>query len=136
MKKNFSIKYIICSMALFLVFIFTACGKKAPPQPPAHEEPHSIFNNVCPNVAKVEDTAGPRLQGRNCSRLPQRLDNAGDTMSSAFPKGKQHSKKGVSIGHYQQLDLMTIIQSTQSLWPRRLTYKVMCCLCNNRACLR
>jgi len=45
------------------------------------------------NVAKVEDTAGPRHQGRSCSRLPQRLDNAGDAVSSAFLKGKQHSKK-------------------------------------------
>ena len=47
-----------------------------------------------PNVAKVEDTAGPRHRGHNCSRLPQGLDNEGDVVSSAFLKGKQHSKKG------------------------------------------
>jgi len=60
------------------------------------------------NVAKVEDTAGPRHQGRSCSRLPQGLDNAGDGVSSAFPKGKQHSKKGVFIGRHQRLDLMVV----------------------------
>jgi len=60
------------------------------------------------NVAKVEDTAGPRHQGRSCSRLPQGLDNAGDGVSSAFLKGKQHSKKGVFIGRHQRLDLMVV----------------------------
>jgi len=43
-----------------------------------------------PNVAKVEDAAGPRHQDCSCSRLPQSLDNDGDAVSSAFPKGKQH----------------------------------------------
>jgi hypothetical protein len=57
-----------------------------------------IVYSLYPNVAKVEDTAGPRHQGRSCSRLPQGLDNEGDAVSSAFLKGKQHSKKGVFIG--------------------------------------
>ena len=61
-----------------------------------------------PIIAKVEDTAGLRHQGRSCSRLPQGLDNAGDAMSPAFLKGKQHSKKGVFIGCYQRLDLMMV----------------------------
>jgi len=47
---------------------------------------------INPIAAKVEDTADPRHQGRSCSRLPQGLDNAGDVMSSAFLKGKRHSK--------------------------------------------
>jgi hypothetical protein len=59
-------------------------------------------------VAKVEDTAGPRHQGRSCSRLPQGLDNEGDAVSSAFLKGKQHSKKAVFIGCHQRLDLMIV----------------------------
>ena len=63
-----------------------------------------------PNVEKVEDTAGPRHQGRSCSRLPQGLDNAGDAVSSAFLKGKQHSKKGVFIGCHQRLNLMMVAQ--------------------------
>jgi len=46
-----------------------------------------------PNVAKVEDAAGPRHQGRSCRRIPQGLDNTGDAVSSAFLQGKQHSKK-------------------------------------------
>ena len=45
---------------------------------------------VNPNVAKVEGAAGPRRQGYSCSNLPQALDNAGDAVSSAFPKGKKH----------------------------------------------
>jgi len=57
-----------------------------------------------PNVAKVEDTAGPRHQGRSCSRLPQGFDNARDLVSSAFLKCKQHSKKGIFIG----FDLMKV----------------------------
>jgi len=48
---------------------------------------------INPNVAKVEDTAGPRHQGRSCNRL----DNAGDAVSSAFLKGKQHKKKSFSL---------------------------------------
>jgi len=44
-----------------------------------------------PSVTKVEDAAGPRHRGYSCSRLPQSLYNAGDAVSSAFPKGKQHS---------------------------------------------
>jgi hypothetical protein len=75
----------------------------------------TIFNtrlqyvlSLYPNVAKVEDTAGPRHQGRSCSRLPQGLDNAGDAVSSAFLKGKQHSKKGVFIGWHQRLGLMMV----------------------------
>jgi len=52
---------------------------------------------INPNVAKVEDTAGPRHQGRSCNRLPQGLDNAGDAVSSAFLKGKQHKKKSFSL---------------------------------------
>ena len=59
-------------------------------------------------VAKVEDTAGPRHQGRSCSRLPQGLDNEGDAVSSAFLKGKQHSKKGIFIGFKQRFDLMKV----------------------------
>jgi hypothetical protein len=61
-----------------------------------------------PNVAKVEDTAGPRHQGRSCSRLPQGFDNARDAVSSAFLKGKQHSKKGIFIGFKQRFDLMKV----------------------------
>ena len=61
-----------------------------------------------PNVAKVEDTAGPRHQDCSCSRLPQRFDNVGDAVSSAFLEGKQHSKKGVFIGCHQRLDLMRV----------------------------
>ena len=88
---------------------------------------------IYPNVAKVEDTAGPRLQGRSCSSLPQGLDNAGDAVSSAFLKGKQHSKKGVFIGCHQRLDLMMVAPiTTQSLCLSRLTYNLMCCLCNDR----
>ena len=52
-----------------------------------------MFANIKPDVAKVEDTAGPRHQGHSCSRLPQGLDNAGDVVSTAFLKGKQHRKK-------------------------------------------
>jgi hypothetical protein len=63
---------------------------------------------VNPNVAKVEDTAGPRHQGRSCSRLPQGLDNTGDAVSSAFLKGKQHSKKNINIGCHQRMDLMIV----------------------------
>jgi len=66
------------------------------------------FVSLNPNVAKAEDTAGPRHQGRSCSRLPQGLDNAGDAVSSSFLKGKQHSKKGVFIGCHQRLDLMMV----------------------------
>jgi hypothetical protein len=61
-----------------------------------------------PNVAKIEDTAGPRHQGRSCSRLPQGFDNARDAVSSAFLKGKQHSKKSVFIGFKQRFDLMKV----------------------------
>ena len=61
-----------------------------------------------PNVAKVEDTAGPRHQGRSCSRLPQGFDNARDAASSAFLKGKQHSRKDVFIGFKQRFDLMKV----------------------------
>ena len=43
-----------------------------------------------PNIAKVEDAADSRRQGHSCSHLPQALDNAGDAVSSAFPKGKKH----------------------------------------------
>ena len=68
----------------------------------------AITHSLYPNVAKVEDAAGPRHQGRSCSRLPQGLDNAGDAESSAFLKGKQHSKKGVFIGFNQRFDLMKI----------------------------
>jgi len=39
---------------------------------------------IIPSVAKVEDIAGPRHQGRSCNRLPQGLDNAGNAVSSAF----------------------------------------------------
>jgi hypothetical protein len=56
-----------------------------------------MFANINPDVAKVEDTAGPRHQGHSCSRLPQGLDNAGDAMLSAFLKGKQHRKMGFSL---------------------------------------
>ena len=42
-----------------------------------------------PDVAKVEGAEDPRRQGRSGSELPQALDNAGDAVSSAFPKGKQ-----------------------------------------------
>ncbi len=71
-----------------------------------------------PNVAKAEDTAGPpdngssfhyeRHQGRSCSRLPQGFDNARDAVSSAFLKGKKHSKKSVFIGFKQRFDLMKV----------------------------
>ena len=51
---------------------------------------HSSFSpSINPNVAKVEGAADPRRQGRSCSELLQALDNAGDAVSSAFPKGKQ-----------------------------------------------
>jgi len=60
-------------------------------------------------VAKVEDTAGPRHQGCSCSRLPQGLDNEGDAVSSAFLKGKQHSKKNVFIVCRQRLILVMFI---------------------------
>ena len=52
-----------------------------------------MFAKINPDVAKVEDTAGPRHQGHSCSRLPQGLDNAGDAVPLAFLKGKQHRKK-------------------------------------------
>jgi hypothetical protein len=58
---------------------------------------HKIFRLLNPNVTKVEDTAGPRHQGRCCSRLQQGLDNTGDAVSSAFLKGKQHNKKTFSL---------------------------------------
>ena len=64
------------------------------------------LRHVHPNVAKVEDTADPRHQGRSCSHLPQGVDNAGDAVSSAFLKGKQHSKKVGFIGCHQRLDLI------------------------------
>jgi hypothetical protein len=67
-----------------------------------------FLSKVNPNAAKVEDTAGPRHQGRSCSRLPQGLDNAGDAVSSAFLKGKQHSKKVIFIVCQQRLDLIMI----------------------------
>ncbi|PLX52527.1 MAG: hypothetical protein C0611_07920 [Desulfobacteraceae bacterium] len=49
-----------------------------------------------------------RHQGRSCSRLPQGFDNARDAVSSAFLKGKQHSKKGIFIGFKQRFDLMKV----------------------------
>jgi len=64
--------------------------------------------NLNPNVAKVEETAGPRHQGRNCSCLPQGLDNVGDAVSSAFLEGKQHSKKADYIKCRQRLDFMMV----------------------------
>ncbi len=42
------------------------------------------------NWAKVEDAPDPRHQGRSRSRLLRAFDNAGDGVSSAFPKGKQN----------------------------------------------
>ena len=45
-------------------------------------------NIIIPNVAKVEGAADPRRQRCSCSNLPQSLDNAGDAVPSAFPKGK------------------------------------------------
>jgi hypothetical protein len=48
-----------------------------------------LLRRLNPNVAKVEGAADLRRQGRSCSELPQALDNAGDAVSSAFPKGKQ-----------------------------------------------
>jgi len=56
-----------------------------------------ISQQLYPNIAKVEDTAGLRHQGRSCSRLPQGLDNTGNAVSSAFLKGKQHSKKTLTL---------------------------------------
>jgi hypothetical protein len=47
------------------------------------------MTSLHPDVAKVEGAADPRRRGRSCSELPQALDNAGDAVSSAFPKGKQ-----------------------------------------------
>jgi len=58
---------------------------------------------IYPIAAKVEDAAGPRHQGCSCSRLPQSLDNAGDAVSSAFPKGKQHGVKHPIIGNNREL---------------------------------
>jgi predicted small lipoprotein YifL len=48
MKKEISKKYSvwICSIVIFIVFNFSACGKKGPPRPPDHEKPHSIFNPI------------------------------------------------------------------------------------------
>jgi predicted small lipoprotein YifL len=48
MGEKKSKKYIIwiCSMVILIVFNFSACGKKGPPMPPAHETPHSIINFV------------------------------------------------------------------------------------------
>ena len=54
---------------------------------------------IVPNE-RFDDPAGLRHQGFSCSRLPQRLDNEGFAVSSAFLKGKQHSKKGVFISLY------------------------------------
>jgi len=51
--------------------------------------------NDSPNVAKVEDAADPRRRGWSCSHLPRALDNAGDAVSSAFPKGKQQAEKNI-----------------------------------------
>ena len=34
----------------------------------------------------------PRHQGLRCSTLPQTLDNAGDGMPQAFPKGKKYDE--------------------------------------------
>ena len=56
-----------------------------------------MFANINPDVAKVEDTSGPRHQGHGCSRLPQGLENLGDAVSSAFLKGKRHRKKVFSL---------------------------------------
>ncbi|MGB2929614.1 MAG: hypothetical protein WBB70_11950, partial [Desulfobacterales bacterium] len=64
--------------------------------------------SVNPNVPKVEDTAGVQGKSCSCSGLPQGLDNERDAVSSAFLKGKQHSKKGVFIGRHQRLDLMIV----------------------------
>jgi len=73
---------------------------------------------VNPIVAKVEDAAGPpaagstlrsdKHQGCSCSRLPQSLDNAGDAVSSAFPKGKQHGEKHPIIGNNRELYLIKV----------------------------
>jgi hypothetical protein len=43
------------------------------------------------------DTEDPMHQGCSCSRLPQGLDKAGDAVSSAFLKGKQNSKKTLTL---------------------------------------
>jgi len=59
-------------------------------------------------ISKVEDSAGPRHQSCSCRRLPQGIDNAGDAVSSAFLKGKKHSKKGIFIGCHKRFDLMKI----------------------------
>ena len=108
------------------------------------------------------DTAGPRHQGHSCSRLPQGFDNAGDVVSSAFLKGKQHSKKGVFAGCHSRLDLTivtpintnplfkTFNQKNSSMLCIGVNkikihfdtsqlccgvvhlYNLMCCLCNDR----
>jgi len=51
-----------------------------------------------PNIAKVEDAADSRRQGHSCSHLPQALDNAGDAVASAFPKGKNMTILSCDIG--------------------------------------
>jgi hypothetical protein len=45
------------------------------------------------------------------SRLPRILDNEGDSVSSAFPKGKKHDKLSVFLefilGDFQECELIT-----------------------------
>ena len=52
----------------------------------------TILKEFYLNLAKVEDAPGPRLQGWSRNKLLQTLDNAGDGVSSAFPKGKQNEE--------------------------------------------
>ena len=52
-----------------------------------------------------------QVQGINAEAvvgLPQGLDNARDAVSSAFLKGKQHSKKDIFIGFKQRFDPMKL----------------------------
>jgi len=46
-----------------------------------------IFFSIHLNVAKAEDAADPRRQGRSGTKVPRSLDHTGDAASNGFPEG-------------------------------------------------
>ena len=51
---------------------------------------YKLYDSENPNLTKVKDTPDSRHQGRSRSKLLRVLDNKEDSVSSAFPQGKQN----------------------------------------------
>ena len=90
----------------------------------------NFMNPVYPIVAKVEDAADPRRQGRSRSELLRTLGNKGDAVSSAFPKGKKHDKFLECLGIHFKLIPENVIYDARILNILVFSHSLPCFLCN------